>query len=146
MELVEMELFKDRKDEILVDFEVSLEKCIYVVGEVIYLCGVVGDVIYLIWCGLVKIIVLFGVGCICYIVIFGCGDFFGGQVFFDGWLCGNDVIVVIEMEFFVLLLEQFNKLVDEYKKLVFILLVVIFCLLVMCLCYVDIEIVMFQEY
>lgn len=146
MELAEMELFKNRKDETLADLEARLEKRTYAAGQSVYVRGEPGDAIYLIRRGSVKIFAPLGAGRTRHIATFGRGDFFGGLAFLDGRPRGNDAIAATETEFFVLSLEQFNLLAEEHKKLAVILLKALARSLALRLRHADTEIAMLQEY
>ena len=146
LQLVEMELFKNRKDETLADLESRLEKRTYGAGETIYARGEPGDAIYLIRRGSVRIFAPLGAGRTRHIATFGRGDFFGGLAFLDGRPRGNDAIAGTETEFYVLSLEQFRILSEEHKKLAFTLLTAISRSLAIRLRHADTEIAMLQEY
>ncbi len=146
MELAEMELFKNRKDETLADLEARLEKRTYAAGQSVYVRGEPGDAIYLIRRGSVKIFAPLGAGRTRHIATFGRGDFFGGLAFLDGRPRGNDAIAATETEFFVLSLEQFNLLAEEHKKLAVVLLKALARSLALRLRHADTEIAMLQEY
>ena len=146
MELAEMELFKNRKDETLVDLEARLEKRTYPAGAPVYSRGEPGDAIYLIRRGSVKIFAPLGAGRTRHIATFGRGDFFGGLAFLDGRSRGNDAVAATETEFFVLSLEQYTILAEEHKKLALTLLTAISRSLALRLRHADTEIAMLQEY
>lgn len=146
LELAEMELFKNRKDETLADLEARLEKRTYAAGQSVYVRGEPGDAIYLIRRGSVKIFAPLGAGRTRHIATFGRGDFFGGLAFLDGRPRGNDAIAATETEFFVLSLEQFNLLAEEHKKLAVVLLKALARSLALRLRHADTEITMLQEY
>ena len=146
LQLNEMEMFKNRKDETLADLESRLEKRTYAAGEAVYSRGEPGDAIYLIRRGSVKIFAPLGAGRSRHIATFGRGDFFGGLAFLDNRPRGNDAITASETEFYVLSLEQFNKLAEEHKKLAFTLLTAISRSLAIRLRHADTEIAMLQEY
>ncbi|MBU3696717.1 MAG: cyclic nucleotide-binding protein [Rhodocyclaceae bacterium] len=146
LQLNEMEMFKNRKDETLADLESRLEKRTYAAGEAVYSRGEQGDAIYLIRRGSVKIFAPLGAGRSRHIATFGRGDFFGGLAFLDNRPRGNDAITASETEFYVLSLEQFNKLAEEHKKLAFTLLTAISRSLAIRLRHADTEIAMLQEY
>ncbi len=122
LQLSEMELFKNHKDDTLVDLEARLENRFYAAGEAIYSCGEVGDSIYLIRRGSVKIFAPIGAGRTRHIASFGRGDFFGGLAFLDDRPRGDEAITATEAEFFVLSKEQFGILSEEHKKLALTLL------------------------
>lgn len=146
LQLNEMELFRNHKDETLLDLENRLEKRIFNSGEVIYSCGEAGDAIYMIRRGSVKIFAPIGAGRTRHIATYGRGDFFGGLAFLDGRPRGNDAIAASEVEFYILSKEQFNLLAEEHKKLAFTLLSAISRTLAMRLRHADIEMAMLQEY
>ena len=146
MELTEIELFKNRKDETLVDLEARLEKRTYPAGAAVYSRGEPGDAIYLIRRGSVKIFAPLGAGRTRHIATFGRGDFFGGLAFLDGRPRGNDAVAATETEFFVLSLEQYTILAEEHKRLALTLLTAISRSLALRLRHADTEIAMLQEY
>jgi SulP family sulfate permease len=146
LQLTEMELFKNHKDETLVDLEGRLEKRTFNSGEPIYSCGEAGDAIYMIRRGTVKIFAPIGAGRTRHIATYGRGDFFGGLAFLDGRPRGNDAIAASEVEFYILSKEQFNRLAEEHKKLAFTLISAISRTLAMRLRHADIEMAMLQEY
>jgi SulP family sulfate permease len=146
LELAEMELFKNRKDETLADLEAGLEKRTYAAGEAVYSRGESGDAIYLIRRGSVKIFAPLGAGRVRHIATFGRGDFFGGLAFLDRRPHDNDAITATETEFYVLSLDQFNKLAEEHKRLAFTLLREIARSLALRLRHADTEIAMLHEY
>jgi SulP family sulfate permease len=146
MLLSEMELFKGRKDETLVDLEARLTSRICAAGETVYSRGEPGDALYMIRRGSVKIFAPIGAGRTRHIATFGRGDFFGGLAFLDGRPRGNDAIAAVETEFFVLSLEQFNAISEEHKRLAFTLLSAISRTLALRLRHADTEIAMLHEY
>ena len=146
LQLTEMELFKNLKDETLVDLEARLEKRTFATGASIYACGEVGDAIYLIRRGSVKVFAPIGAGRTRHIATYGRGDFFGGLAFLDGRPRGNDAIAASEAEFFILSKEQFGVLTEEHKRLAFMLLSAISRSLALRLRHSDTEITMLQEY
>lgn len=146
MLLSEMELFKGRKDETLIDLEARLTSRICAAGETVYSRGEPGDALYMIRRGSVKIFAPIGAGRIRHIATFGRADFFGGLAFLDGRPRGNDAVAAVETEFFVLSLEQFNAISDEHKRLAFTLLSAISRTLALRLRHADTEIAMLHEY
>jgi SulP family sulfate permease len=146
MMLAEMELFKSRKDETLVDLEKRLVLRTCAAGETIYARGEPGDCLYMIRRGSVKIIAPIGAGRSRHIASFGRGDFFGGLAFLDGRPRGNDAVAAVETEFYVLTLEQFNILAEEHKRLALTLLLSISRTLAIRLRHADTEIAMLHEY
>jgi SulP family sulfate permease len=146
LQLTEMELFKNHKDETLLDLENRLEKRTFNSGEPIYSVGEAGDAIYMIRRGTVKIFAPIGAGRTRHIATYGRGDFFGGLAFLDGRPRGNDAIAASEVEFYILSKEQFTLLAEEHKKLAFTLISAISRTLAMRLRHADIEMAMLQEY
>jgi SulP family sulfate permease len=146
LQLTEMELFKNHKDETLLDLENRLEKRTFNSGEPIYSVGEAGDAIYMIRRGTVKIFAPIGAGRTRHIATYGRGDFFGGLAFLDGRPRGNDAIAASEVEFYILSKEQFTILAEEHKKLAFTLISAISRTLAMRLRHADIEMAMLQEY
>ncbi len=146
MLLSEMELFKGRKDETLVDLEARLTSRLCAAGETVYSRGEPGDALFMIRRGSVKIFAPIGAGRTRHIATFGRGDFFGGLAFLDGRPRGNDAIAAVETEFFVLSLEQFNAISEEHKRLALTLLSAISRTLALRLRHADTEIAMLHEY
>jgi len=146
MQLAEMELFKNRKDETLADLEGRLTIRVCAAGETVYARGEPGDALYMIRRGSVKIFAPLGAGRTRHIATFGRGDFFGGMAFLDGRPRGNDAVAAVETEFYVLSLEQFNRISEEHKKLAFTLIMAISRTLALRLRHADTEIAMLHEY
>ncbi len=146
LELHEMDMFKQRKDETLADLEACLIRRTYQAGEAIYSCGQAGEALYLIRRGTVKIFAPLGGGRTRHIATFGRGDFFGGLAFLDGQPHDNDAIAASEADFFILSLEQFEKLSEEHKKLALTLLKAISRSLARRLRHADTENAILQEY
>jgi SulP family sulfate permease len=146
MELADIELFKNRKDDTLADLDARLERRTYAAGATIYSRGEPGDAIYLIRRGSVKVFAPLGAGRTRHIATYGRGDFFGGLAFLDGRPRGNDAVAATETEFFVLSLEQFNILAEEHKRLAVTLLTALSRSLALRLRHADTEIAMLQEY
>jgi SulP family sulfate permease len=146
MMLAEMELFKVRKGETLVDLESRLQVRQCAAGETVYASGEQGDSLFMIRRGSVKIFAPIGAGRTRHIATFGRGDFFGGLAFLDGRPRANDAVAAVDTELYVLTLEQFNVLAEEHKKLAFTLLIAISRTLAIRLRHADTEIAMLHEY
>jgi len=146
LELMEMELFRQRKDETLADLEARLEKVSYPAGATVYSRGQEDGALYLIRRGTVKIFAPLGGGRLRHVASYGRGDFFGGLAFLDGRPRGNDAVTASDAEFFVLTIEQFNLLADEHKRLAIALLTAIARSLALRLRHADTEIAMLHEY
>ncbi|MGA9396456.1 MAG: SulP family inorganic anion transporter, partial [Azonexus sp.] len=92
IELQQMELFKNHKDETLKDLEARLEIRAYKAGESIYAVGAPGDAVYWIRRGTVRIFAPLGAGQTRHVASFGRGDFFGGLAFLDNRPRANDAV------------------------------------------------------
>ena len=146
MQLQEMELFRNRKDETLQELETRMVKRLYKAGETIYSRGEAGDDIYWIGRGSVRIFVPLGAGRTKHIASFGRGDFFGGLAFLDGRPRSNDAIAFTDAELYVLSREQFNLIAEGHKKLAFTLVTAMARTLSIRLRHADAELAMLQEY
>jgi len=123
LDLHEMALFQGRKDDTLSDLAASLEIRSCAAGETIYAQGDVGNELFLIRQGEVRIMSEVGGSRQLYhIASFGRGEFFGGLAFLDRRPHGNHAIAHQATELFVLTLEKFNLLAEEHKRLAFLLL------------------------
>ncbi|MDD5175696.1 MAG: SLC26A/SulP transporter family protein [Sterolibacterium sp.] len=146
IELHEMELFHNNKDETLKDLEARMEKRIYQPGQTIYARGEVGKEVYWIRRGTVRIFAPLGAGRTRHISSFGRGDFFGGLAFLDGNPRSNDAIALNEVEVYVLSRDQFNRISEEHKKLAFNLVTALARTLAIRLRHADTEMTMLREY
>ncbi|HEY6897003.1 MAG TPA: SulP family inorganic anion transporter [Rhodocyclaceae bacterium] len=146
MQLQEMDLFANRKDETLKDLEARMIQRSYQAGETVYAQGAAGDEIYWIRRGTIRIFAPLGAGRSRHIASFGRGDFFGGLAFLDGRPRGNDAIALNDTEVYVLTKEQFNQLADTHKKLAFNLVTAMARTLALRLRHADNELTMLQEY
>jgi sulfate permease, SulP family len=146
IQLQEMDLFSNHKDETLKDLEARLELHLFKAGETIYALGSAGDAIYWIRRGAVRIFAPLGAGRIRHVASFGRGDFFGGLAFLDNRPRGNDAVALTDTEVYVLSREQFNLLAEEHKKLAFNLMKAIARALALRLRHADSELTILQEY
>ncbi|MFA7269595.1 MAG: SLC26A/SulP transporter family protein [Sterolibacterium sp.] len=146
MQLQEMDLFRHNKDETLKDLETRMELRIYQPGQTIYSRGEVGNEVYWIRRGTVRIFAPLGAGRTRHISSFGRGDFFGGLAFLDGNPRSNDAVAFNEVEVYVLSREQFNRISEEHKKLAFNLITALARTLAMRLRHADTEMTMLREY
>ena len=146
MQLQEMELFRNNKDETLKDLEARMELRIYPPGQTIYVRGEVGNEVYWIRRGTVRIFAPLGAGRTRHISSFGRGDFFGGLAFLDGNPRSNDAIAFNEVEVYVLSREQFIHISEEHKKLAFNLMTALARTLALRLRHADTEMTMLREY
>ncbi len=146
IQLQEMDLFSQRKDETLKDLEARMTQRSFKAGENIYVQGERGEEIYWIRRGSIRIFAPLGAGRVRHIASFGRGDFFGGLAFLDHQPRSNDAIAATDGELYVLSLEQFNLLAEEHKKLAFNLMTAIARTLAIRLRHADTELAMLQEY
>lgn len=140
LELHEMDLFKERKEETLTALEAVLEERSYKAGEHVYSVGDMGDELFLIRRGSVRILVPVEGTPGHHVVTFGRGDFFGGLSFLDQQLRSNAAVAFTDIDLFVLRREQFEQIAEEHKRLAVNLLEAIALVLAMRLRYNDMEI------
>jgi len=119
VQLQEMELFRNHKDETLQDLEARIEKRAYKAGETVYERGQTGDELYWVSHGTVRIFVPLGAGRTKHTASFGRGEFFGGHAFLDARPHGDDAIALTDTDLYVLTREQYNLLIEQHKKLAF---------------------------
>jgi SulP family sulfate permease len=119
----EMEMFKGRKEETLVDLEARLESRSFQAGQTIFSLGDPSGELFLIRRGDVRIMApIGGSRRVHHIASFGRGDFVGGLGFLEGRPRSNTAIAHTNCELYALSLEQYNKLAEDHKRLAFILL------------------------
>jgi len=146
LELHEIELFKGSKPDTLSDLANCMETRSFKAGESIYVRGDMDGNLYLIRRGEVRIM-----GCVggssrlCHIATFGRGEFFGGLAFLDHRPRGNDAIVSIDVELYVLTMEKFNYLAEEHKRIAFVLVSQLARTLAIRLRHTDDELTLLQE-
>lgn len=117
LDLHEMDLFKDRKEETLTALEACLEQRDYKAGETIYRVGEEGDELFLIRRGSVRVVVPVSGTAGHHIASYGRGDFFGGMSFLDRQIRVTQAIAFTDVDLFVLKRGQFDTLSEEHKRL-----------------------------
>jgi sulfate permease, SulP family len=117
LELHEMELFRERKEETLTDLESRLELRAYKAGERIFAVGDTGDELFLIRRGSVRIVLPVAGTPGHHIVSYGRGGFFGGMSFLDRQPRATDAIAFTDVDLYVLERSQFDTLSEEHKRL-----------------------------
>jgi sulfate permease, SulP family len=117
LELHEMELFKERKEETLTDLETCLEQRAYKAGERIFAVGDEGDELFLIRRGSVRIVLPVQGTAGHHLVSYGRGGFFGGMSFLDRQPRATDAVAFTDVDLFVLKRSQFETLNEEHKRL-----------------------------
>ena len=146
LELQDLELFKDHKEETLIDLEAALERRTLAQDEKVYSFGDPGNELYLIRKGAVRITLPSTVeqgGH--HSLTYGRGDFFGGMAFLSQMTRLNDATALEDTELFVLQREQFEKLREEHKRLACTLVEELAKVLALRLRYADKELMAMQE-
>ena len=146
LELKDLELFKDHKEETLIDLEAALERRELARDEKVYSFGDPGNELYLIRKGAVRITLPSPVeegGH--HSLTYGRGDFFGGMAFLSQMTRLNDATALEDTELFVLQREQFQMLREEHKRLACTLVEELAKVLAMRLRYADKELMAMQE-
>ncbi len=146
LEVQDMELFKDHKEETLSDLDSCLERRSLSKNEKVYAFGDPGNELYMIRKGAVRITLpLTGEDVGLHSLTYGRGDFFGGMAFLSQKARFNDATAVEDTELFVLRREQFVKLREEHRRLACTLLEQIAKALALRLRYADREIMAMQD-
>jgi len=146
LELNDLELFRDHKEETLIDLEACLERRTIEKGGKVYSFGDPGNELYLIRKGAVRITLpANGEASGHHALTYGRGDFFGGMAFLSQMTRFNDATALEESELFVLQREQFEKLREEHKRLACHLVEAVAKVLALRLRYSDKELMAMQE-
>ncbi|MBI3484950.1 MAG: SLC26A/SulP transporter family protein [Acidobacteria bacterium] len=117
LELREMSLFHGRKEETLAALEACLETRSYKAGEKIFARGDVGDELFLIRRGAVRVVLPVAGKLAFHLATFGRGDFLGEMTFLDREPRSADALAFTDVELLVLSRERFDTLAAEHKKL-----------------------------
>ena len=118
LELREIELFRQRKEETLAAFESCTERKSYKAGERIFSHGETGDELFLIRRGSVRILMpLTGDKTGHHLATFGRGDFFGEMSFLDRAPRSADAIAYTDTELYVITRTRFDQLTAEHRML-----------------------------
>jgi SulP family sulfate permease len=148
LDLDDLELFSDHKEETLIDLEACLEKRSLAKDEKVYSFGDPGNELYVIRKGAVRITLPSsggGESAGHHALTYGRGDFFGGMAFLSQMTRFNDATALEETELYVLQREQFEKLKEEHKRLAFHLVEAVAKVLALRLRYSDKELMAMQE-
>jgi sulfate permease, SulP family len=113
----EIELFKGRKEETLAALVAFMETRSYRTGETIFQRGSVGDELFLIRRGTVRIMLPLHGRSPHHLATFRRGDFFGEMSFLDPAPRSADAVAVSATEVFVLSRARFDQLAVEHKRL-----------------------------
>ena len=146
IQLHQMHLFSNHKEETLKDLEARLESRSYKAGETVYALGSVGDAIYWIRRGTIRIFAPLGDGRVRHIASFGRGDFVGGLGFLDDRPHGNDAVALTPADVYVLSREQFDRVAVEHKRLAFDLMTALARTLALRLRHAETELTVLQAY
>jgi SulP family sulfate permease len=119
LELADIELFKDRKRETLIELERQMEKRDIKAGDTIFSVGDRGDELFLIRKGTVRIILPLGGRQIRHLATFGRGSFFGEMAFLDGEARSADAVAFTDAHLYVLSRKSFDAFVDSHKMVAF---------------------------
>jgi len=117
LQLREIELFADRKQETLADLEACMESRTWKAGEQVFACGDAGDEIFLIRRGSVCIMLPLDGERTHHLATFGRGSFFGEMSFLDSRLRSATAFAFTDCEMYVLSRRRFDVLVENHKRL-----------------------------
>ena len=146
LDVYEIEIFKNHKEETLVDLVECLERRSLAKDEKLFSLGDPANELYLIRKGAVRITLpIEGTEHGHHTLTYGRGDFLGGIAFIAGTSRFNDATAVEDSELFVLRREQFNRLKEEHKRLAFDLLEAVAKVLALRLRYADKELMAMQD-
>ena len=146
LELADLEIFSDHKEETLVDLEASFERRSVAKDAKVYSFGDPGNELFLIRKGAVRI-TLPGSGRLPghHALTHGRGDFFGGMAFLSQQTRFNDATAVEDTELYVLQRSQMEKFREEHKRLAFELVEAVAKVLAVRLRYSDKELMAMQD-
>jgi len=116
LDIDEFELFKGRKEETISALVGNLMSKQFKSGEKIFAMGDVGDEIYLIRKGAVRIVLPLANGQNYHISTFGKGNFFGEMSFLDGVARSADAVADSDSEIYILSRAVFDTFANEHKK------------------------------
>jgi len=119
LELREIELFKERKDETLAALEGAMEIRMVRADERIFAAGDTGDELFLIRRGQVRIVLPVDSEETLHLGTFGRGSFFGEMSFLDGAPRSADAVAFTDTTLFVLSRKQFNALAAMHHMMAF---------------------------
>ena len=146
LEVHDLEIFKDRKEETLIDLVECLDRRSVAKEEKVYSFGDPGNELYLIRKGAVRITLPMAGGSSGYHTLtYGRGDFFGGMAFLSQMTRLNDATAIEDTELFVLRREQFERLREEHKRLAVQIVEAVAKVLALRLRYADKELLALQE-
>ncbi len=115
--LREIDLFRGRKEETFADLEACMETRSLPAGEYVFRRGDLGDELFLIRRGSVRILLPLDRRQAHHLATFGRGDFFGEMAFLDGEPRSADALALTDTDLYVLSRARFQTLVEEHKRL-----------------------------
>ena len=146
LEVFELEIFKNQKEDALVDLVECIERRSLAKDEKLFSLGDPANELYMIRKGAVRITLpIEGTAHGHHTLTYGRGDFFGGIAFIAGTSRFNDAAAMEDTQLFVLRREQFERLKDERKRLAFDLLEGVTKVLALRLRYADKELLAMQD-
>jgi SulP family sulfate permease len=118
LELADLGLLKQHREDTLTDLEAAMERRSLVKGEKVYDYGDLGNELYLIRKGAIRMTLpaTHGEGAH-HVLTYGRGDFFGGMAFLSQMPRLNDATALEPTELFVLRRDEFEKLRDTHRRL-----------------------------
>lgn len=116
MELHDFDLFKGRKHETLAQLEAHMLQVHHHPGSKIFASGEVGENLYFIRKGVVRLSIVIADGRVRHLYSCGRGSLFGEMSFLVGGVNATDAIAVTEVELFVLSRKTFNEFAEQHKK------------------------------
>ncbi len=147
LEIYEMEIFKDSKEDSLIALVECLERCSVAKNEKVFSTGDAADRLFLIRKGAVRITTpVPGTSSSRHRLTYGRGDFVGGLSFVTRAVSFSaDATAMEDTELYVLHRESFEKLCEEHRRLAFHLMQAIAQVLALRLSYADKELLAMQE-
>ena len=116
LELQGFDLFKGRKEETLAQLDAHLLRVSHSAGNKIYASGDVGEDLYFIRKGVVRLSIAIDGSRVRHLYSCGRGAFFGEMAFLEGGVNATDAIAVSDVELFVLSRKTFNDFAEQHKK------------------------------
>ena len=116
MDLLEMAMFRGRKPETLATLATCIEERRFDSGQVVFRHGDVGDEIYFVGSGSVRISLALE-GKNLHVASFGKGDFFGEIAFLDGGARSADAIAECPTKLFVVSRKEFDRVATAHPRL-----------------------------
>jgi SulP family sulfate permease len=117
LELREMGLFAGRKEETLAALEACMEKRSFAAGARIFARNDVGETLFLVRRGAVRVELPVAGKFSYHAATFGRGDFFGEMSFLDHEPRSADAIAFSDVEVYELSRERFDALAGDHRKL-----------------------------